>query len=96
MFICMFKPSPPPSGLDSGEMEVQRRREEEEEDEEGKDERDAEDEEQRDRTNESTIHTVPELLMEITEVHTHSQTHTLTNTNALTQRFRLSMVVLKL
>ncbi|CAL8311820.1 unnamed protein product [Lota lota] len=53
-------------GLDSGEVELKRKQDEEEE-EERKDGRDAEEEEQRDRTTESTIHTVPELLMELTE-----------------------------
>lgn len=59
--------SPVLSGADGGEMEVQRQAEEEE-DERQKDRQQAGDEERAERSTESTVHTVPELLMEDTQV----------------------------
>ncbi|XP_078798874.1 midasin isoform X2 [Oryzias latipes] len=53
-------------GADSGEMEVQRQGEEEE-DERQKDRQQVGDEERTQRSSESTVHTVPELLMEATQ-----------------------------
>ncbi|KAM3861280.1 midasin [Diretmus argenteus] len=50
-------------GLDSGEIEAQRQGEEEEDEERRKDRQRPEDEEQPERSTESTIHTVPELLL---------------------------------
>lgn len=55
------------TGVDSGEMEVQRQ-EEEEEEERWRDQQHPSEEERAERSTESTIHTVPQLLLETTQV----------------------------
>ena len=57
------------TGVDSGEMEVQMQGEEEEED-RLKEHQHIRDEERAERSTESTIHTVPELLLDTMQVHT--------------------------
>lgn len=68
---CDFVKLPPPlllvQGVDSGEMEVQRQGEEEEE-ELWKDRQNPREEERAERSTESTIHTVPELLLDTMQV----------------------------
>lgn len=71
------------AGVDSGEMEVQRQGEGEEE-ERRKDPQNPREEERGERSTESTIHTVPELLLDTMQVENHQQLlHTLSYTNIL-------------
>lgn len=62
------------TGVDSGEMDVQMKGEEEEEEDRMKEQQRAKEEERAERSTESTIHTIPELLLDTMQVHTGTHT----------------------